>query len=140
MSVHLQNVVLKYNHVIVTSNFFFVFTECKSTFFLVVLRHYVNYILLCNINIQGKMRITTMFLRDKQTKIIKMKLISAMLLFLLAIIIMIFDLYEYHIYSYKPKYQYPFQDPSLPIDTRLDNLMSLLTTEEKVHFNCWNWF
>ena len=34
--------------------------------------------------------------------------------------------------SGKPKYDYPFQDPSLPIDQRVENLISLLTPEEKV--------
>jgi beta-glucosidase len=29
-------------------------------------------------------------------------------------------------------YQYPFQDPDLPVETRIDNLVSLLTTEEKI--------
>ena len=29
-------------------------------------------------------------------------------------------------------YDYPFQDPTLPVEMRLDNLMSLLTQEEKV--------
>ncbi len=34
--------------------------------------------------------------------------------------------------SGKPKYDYPFQDPSLPIEQRVENLISLLTPEEKV--------
>jgi len=29
-------------------------------------------------------------------------------------------------------YQYPFQDPTLPAQTRIDNLVSLMTTQEKV--------
>mgnify|MGYP003623243154 CR=1 FL=1 len=29
------------------------------------------------------------------------------------------------------KYEYPFQDPDLPIDERVENLLSLLTIEEK---------
>jgi len=31
----------------------------------------------------------------------------------------------------KTKYEYPFQDPELPIDERVENLISLLTLEEK---------
>ena len=31
--------------------------------------------------------------------------------------------------SGKPKYDYPFQDPSLPIEQRVENLISLLTPE-----------
>ena len=34
--------------------------------------------------------------------------------------------------SGKPKYDYPFQDPNLPIEQRVENLISLLTPEEKV--------
>ena len=34
--------------------------------------------------------------------------------------------------SGKPKYDYPFQDPSKPIEERVENLISLLTPEEKV--------
>ena len=30
------------------------------------------------------------------------------------------------------KYEYPFQNPKLKVDKRVDNLMSLLTPEEKV--------
>jgi len=41
-------------------------------------------------------------------------------------------MYKYHKYSCKSNYDYPFQDPTLPTDVRLDNLMSLLTPEEKV--------
>ncbi len=41
-------------------------------------------------------------------------------------------MYEYHKYVCKLNYDYPFQDPTLPIDIRLDNLMTLLTPEEKV--------
>ena len=29
------------------------------------------------------------------------------------------------------KYEYPFQNPNLPVDERVDNLISLLTLEEK---------
>jgi hypothetical protein len=43
-----------------------------------------------------------------------------------------FYMYKYHKYSCKSNYDYPFQDPTLPTDVRLDNLMSLLTPEEKV--------
>ncbi len=32
----------------------------------------------------------------------------------------------------KQTYEYPFRDPKLPIDERIDNLMSLLTLEDKV--------
>jgi beta-glucosidase len=32
----------------------------------------------------------------------------------------------------KPKYDYPFQNPSLPIEKRVDNLVSLLTLDEKI--------
>ena len=34
--------------------------------------------------------------------------------------------------SGKPKYDYPFQNPNLPIQERVENLISLLTPEEKV--------
>jgi beta-glucosidase len=30
------------------------------------------------------------------------------------------------------RYQYPFQNPNLPIEERVDNIISLLTPEEKV--------
>ena len=30
------------------------------------------------------------------------------------------------------KYEYPFQNPNLKVDKRVDNLMSLLTPEEKI--------
>jgi hypothetical protein len=40
--------------------------------------------------------------------------------------------YEYQKDLCKSNYDYPFQDPTLPVDVRLDNLMSLLTPEEKV--------
>ncbi len=33
----------------------------------------------------------------------------------------------------KATYEYPFQDPDLPVDERVDNLLSLLTLEEKVN-------
>jgi beta-glucosidase len=32
----------------------------------------------------------------------------------------------------KPTYEYPFQDPTLPIEKRVDNLVSLLTLDEKI--------
>ena len=32
----------------------------------------------------------------------------------------------------KTAYEYPFQDPSLPMEDRIDNLLSLLTPEEKI--------
>ncbi len=41
-------------------------------------------------------------------------------------------MYEYRKDVCQLNYDYPFQDPTLPIDIRLDNLMSLLTPEEKV--------
>ncbi len=47
-----------------------------------------------------------------------------------------FYLYEYRKHSHKSSnYDYPFQDPTLPVDVRLDNLMSLLTREEKVRLS-----
>jgi hypothetical protein len=49
-----------------------------------------------------------------------------------SIIYITFYIYEYHKYSCQLNYDYPFQDPTLPIDVRLENLMSLLTQEEKV--------
>jgi len=30
------------------------------------------------------------------------------------------------------QYQYPFQNPDLPIEPRIDNILSLMTLEEKV--------
>jgi beta-glucosidase len=32
------------------------------------------------------------------------------------------------------QYQYPFQNPSLPVEQRIDNLLSLMTTHEKIEF------
>jgi beta-glucosidase len=32
----------------------------------------------------------------------------------------------------KPNYQYPFQDPSVPLEKRVENLVSLLTLDEKI--------
>ncbi len=43
-----------------------------------------------------------------------------------------FYMYEYRQNIPKSNYDYPFQDPTLPVNVRLDNLMSLLTPEEKV--------
>ncbi len=54
------------------------------------------------------------------------------LFFIFSIMYMTFYMYEYHKYLCKLNYDYPFQDPKLPTDVRLDNLMSLLTLEEKV--------
>ncbi len=34
--------------------------------------------------------------------------------------------------THSGSYQYPFQDPDAPIEERIDNLISLLTTEEKI--------
>jgi beta-glucosidase len=31
------------------------------------------------------------------------------------------------------QYQYPFQDPSLPVETRINNILSLMTVEEKIN-------
>ncbi|CAM4875216.1 unnamed protein product [Rotaria socialis] len=64
---------------------------------------------------------------------IKMKWIIATLFFILPIIYITFYMYEYHKYLCKSNYDYPFQDPTLPTDIRLDNLMSLLTPEEKIN-------
>jgi hypothetical protein len=61
-----------------------------------------------------------------------MKLIIPVLFFIFATICITFYMYGYHEYLCKLNYDYPFQDPTLPIDIRLDNLMSLLTPEEKV--------
>ena len=32
----------------------------------------------------------------------------------------------------KQSYEYPYQNPKLPIEERVENLMSLLTPEEKI--------
>jgi hypothetical protein len=62
-----------------------------------------------------------------------MKLVVLILFLIVSIIYITFCIYvEYHKYLCKLNYDYPFQDPTLPIDIRLDNLMSLLTPEEKV--------
>lgn len=61
-----------------------------------------------------------------------MKLVIYFLLFICLTTYIIFYIYKYDKYLCKSNYDYPFQDPTLPIDTRLDNLMSLLTPEEKV--------
>ena len=61
-----------------------------------------------------------------------MQLLISVLLFVVSITYITFYTYEFHKYLCKVSYDYPFQDPTLPIDTRLDNLMSLLTLEEKV--------
>ena len=55
-----------------------------------------------------------------------------MLFFILSITYVTFLMSEYQNYLCKTNYDYPFQDPTLPTETRLDNLMSLLTREEKV--------
>ena len=34
--------------------------------------------------------------------------------------------------AWTQQYQYPFQDPSLPIEARVDNILSLMSTEEKI--------
>ncbi|CAF3694914.1 unnamed protein product [Rotaria sp. Silwood1] len=62
-----------------------------------------------------------------------MKLIISILLFIFAFIYITLRIYEYHKNLCKLNYDYPFQDPTLPIDIRLDNLMSLLTPEEKIN-------
>lgn len=79
--------------------------------------------------------LTSLF-RSKLT----MKLPISILLFGFSLICLTFYIYEYHTYLCKSNYDYPFQDPTLPIDVRLNNLMSLLTLEEKViiihiHYN-----
>ena len=51
--------------------------------------------------------------------------LSLLLLLVLAVPIMAF--------MKKPKYQYKFQDPSLPIDTRVNDLVKQMTLEEKVN-------
>ncbi|MGA6953884.1 MAG: hypothetical protein WBY73_02165, partial [Candidatus Acidiferrales bacterium] len=30
-------------------------------------------------------------------------------------------------------YQYPFQDPRVPVETRINNILSLMTLDEKIH-------
>lgn len=60
-------------------------------------------------------------------KISKMKLIISIPVFIFSIIYIML-----HMYECRSNYDYPFQDPTLPIDERLNNLMSLLTPEEKV--------
>ncbi len=61
-----------------------------------------------------------------------MKWIFPILFLTFLIAYITFYMYEYRQDLCKSNYDYPFQDPTLPIDVRLDNLMSLLTTEEKV--------
>ncbi len=34
--------------------------------------------------------------------------------------------------SFAQRYQYPFQDPNLPVEARINNLLSLMTVEEKI--------
>jgi beta-glucosidase len=34
--------------------------------------------------------------------------------------------------AWTQQYQYPFQDPSLPIEARVDNILWLMSTEEKI--------
>src|ERR1700727_190672 len=34
--------------------------------------------------------------------------------------------------AWTQQYQYPFQDPSLPIEARIDNILSLMSAEEKI--------
>jgi beta-glucosidase len=36
-------------------------------------------------------------------------------------------------FTTKPTYEYPFQDPSVPIEKRVENLVSLLTLDEKIN-------
>jgi hypothetical protein len=61
-----------------------------------------------------------------------MKLIISISFFIFSIICITFYMYEYRKDVCQLNYDYPFQNPTLPIDIRLDNLMSLLTPEEKV--------
>lgn len=44
-----------------------------------------------------------------------------------------FLLLQNSVYSQQKKYQYPFQDPSLSFEERAENLVSLLTVDEKIH-------
>src|SRR5437868_1260135 len=34
--------------------------------------------------------------------------------------------------AWTQQYQYPFQNPNLPVETRIDNILSLMTPEEKI--------
>ena len=63
-----------------------------------------------------------------------MKLVIFTLISMVPIVYMLYYLYTYNEYLCQSNYDYPFQDPTLPTDVRLDNLMSLLTPEEKVKF------
>ncbi len=61
-----------------------------------------------------------------------MKWFISVLFIIFSIIFITNYVYEYQKDLCKSNYDYPFQDPTLPVDVRLDNLMSLLTPEEKV--------
>ncbi|CAF0851194.1 unnamed protein product [Adineta steineri] len=67
-------------------------------------------------------------LHKRSRESLSMKWIIPILFFICSITYM----YNYYKYVCKSNYDYPFQDPTLPIDIRLDNLMSLLTPEEKI--------
>ena len=62
-----------------------------------------------------------------------MKLVIATLISILPIVYIIYYLHGKNENVCQSNYDYPFQDPTLPTDVRLDNLMSLLTPEEKVN-------
>jgi beta-glucosidase len=47
--------------------------------------------------------------------------------FSLGIVLLLFS------FTPKPKYDFPFQNPALPIEKRVDNLVSLLTLDEKIN-------
>ena len=65
----------------------------------------------------------------------KRRKIQSWIVLLLCTFVMVYVTYaSYKFYEdfFETNYDYPFQDPTLPIDVRLDNLMSLLTQDEKV--------
>jgi len=41
-------------------------------------------------------------------------------------------LFLFSVYPSFAQYPYPFQDPGMPIEDRIDNLLSLMTIDEKV--------
>ncbi|CAF1646600.1 unnamed protein product, partial [Didymodactylos carnosus] len=61
-----------------------------------------------------------------------MKLVAFTIPLISAVLYISGSLYVYSRHRCKLVYDYPFQDPTLPVDVRLDNLMSLLTPEEKI--------
>jgi beta-glucosidase len=52
-----------------------------------------------------------------------LKLRSAILVFVLQTVCV----------GWAQQYQYPFQDPSLPVETRINNILSLMTVDEKIN-------